>query len=212
MRKRILISAVMLALLLLGIGLNLLRGKRRVLAPVVILAREPHFPANWDSGELDVALIQWEEVKTELLIKPHAAFRAERSASRTWTDRGRESSTPQIVQTVYLYANPVWAELHYWISRPEIAWRASWPNFSYHEHRPQRYPETGWYQGALSDRGYAVCALGAPSSCQAWFYWARCGQYLLSVFCFGPNMGIDTDLFGRIIASVETEMASQLGD
>jgi len=137
-------------------------------------------------------------------------YGAAESVSRQWTDEGKNVIAPIITQKVFLYNSTFTAAFHYWISRPEFAYSNDWPNFSNPNHKSQKYPHGDYYSSEFANQDSVVCAMGGPSSCQMWFYWARYGKYLLSVYYFGPNQGMDIELFSRVVTEIDSYVASQL--
>ena len=208
--KLFLLSMVFSLILLAGWGIRVWQSQKPGVEPEHLLSKNPAFPTSWDTGEIDVISMDWRESKMEIRIEPDARFYAMDSAMRIWTHNGIPSSSPDIIQEVFRYENPIKAAFFYRISRPEIAFSNTWPNFSNPANRSQRYPRNDFYQSEFADQNHVVCAMGEPGSCQIWFYWARYGQYLLSVMYIGPNQGMDTDLFSNVVMEIDRYVDNQL--
>ena len=129
---------------------------------------------------------------------------------RYWSDRDLPFASPVVSQNIYTYTSPIWAALHFWISRPEFAFRNDWPNFSDPSvGSDEALTEFGTVSSSADSQRF-VCGMGGRNSCQKWFYWARYGQYLLLMSYFGPNTGLDIADFSKIAGEADRYVTSQL--
>ena len=173
-----------------------------------LLADNPTFPSRWNA-EGQTILVDW-RVSTEVFSFKRGTFYAASSVGRIWTNGGDKISNPQISQSLFQYDNQIAAEMHYWLSQPEIAYGDDWPNFTFLDRYSNRYPSDWSYHSRFADREHVVCAMGAPESCQMWYYWARYGQYILQVEFFAPNQGMDTVPFAQVVEQLDTFVGQRL--
>jgi hypothetical protein len=108
-----------------------------------------------------------------------------------------------IIEDIYKYDNPITAEAYFWLYRPEIAYMHKRPNFSGLCDKSICYPKNWDFSILSADNVIAVCAMGDPQSCQMWYYWSRYGQYILSIYFFAPNQGLDEISFSDIVQKIE---------
>jgi len=191
---------------LLGVGcvgsiVALLLSSRAMVPFDELIPEDPSFPLDWSTGEMVASSVDWRISERVSRNAPDAPFGAASSDTRAWTDGGEASATPRISVEVLVYANPVTAWLQYSLFPPERAYRPDWPNFQYH--LEDRFPAVWPYSGGFADQEDVACGLGGPESCQMWFYWARHGQYILSIEFFAPSRGASTELFALVVAEFD---------
>jgi hypothetical protein len=153
---------------------------------------------------------KWYSSYTQTIASPQAEFYASFEGSRVWTQTGDRQSTPRITQRVFQYNSPIRAVLQYHLSRPEAAYRGEWPNFTFEDLASRRYPQLWEYQNDNADQTHVVCAMGDSDACQLWYYWARYGQYLISIQFFAPNAGIDAESFAKMVHEIDARIHEQL--
>lgn len=197
----LLVMITIVVLLWFGFDLNL--SRRQVFEPHMLLATNPEFPTEWDMANVGPVRIDWDESETIINVKEDAVFGDISSAQRSWTDNGTDVTSPRIVQKVFSYNNPFIAAVYYIITQPESVRRDVWPNFSNPDNKSKRYPVKEMYESPYADSEEFVCAMGNPSKCQMWYYWARYGQYILMVTYFGPSQGVNEGLFGNIVDEID---------
>lgn len=162
-------------------------------------------PKNWDSGELPVQDMQW-TILPQSMKTTERKFWTSNNISRFWANKDAEIATPRIQESIYQYASPVIAMLAFEIFKPEIYYRYHRPNFYGFCEKEVCYPSDGLPFETHADQEHLVCAMGVPSDCQEYFYWARYGQYLVMVRYFGPNMGMDLDVFSQVIHAADQQI------
>lgn len=200
-----------LVFLVLLYGMTILQSWRPEVPLDKLLVEAPNFPTDWSTGEIEVASVEWETSQDALSFEPNNAFYSQSNLMREWTDGGERAVTPRISQHIYRYNNPLKATQQFWLSRPDVAYRHRWPNFTSSKHDDfEQYPSNWDSKSSLADKENLVCAMGSPKNCQVWYYWARYGQYLLSVEFFAPNQGIDAALFFQIVTQIDAYVGQRL--
>ena len=176
--------------------------------PVVeLLISNPIFPSEWESAEVEAKNIEWKEIRTSISKDSDSHFNSDSESNRVWTDQGG-NFPPLIIESIYKYGNPIIAEAYFWLYRPEMVYIYKRPNFSGFCDKNACYPKI-WDLSSLSaDNVIAVCAMGDPQSCQMWYFWSRYGQYILSVYFFAPNKGLDEISFSIIVQKIEETFLS----
>ena len=162
---------------------------------------------QWNTGTGTVS-VNWQINKNSFSLKDDNAFYSISNLGRIWTDGN--NINPRLAEHIFQYKNPVTAMLHYWLSRPEIAYRNDWPNFTDLENQQALYPINWRFDNSHADQENIVCAMGVPTSCQTLYYWARYGQYILLVEFFAPNEGIDVLTFQKIVERMDFYIGQQL--
>lgn len=198
----------LLAVGCLGPAVGLLLSSRAIVPLDELIPEDPSFPLGWSTGEMVASSVDWKISERVTRNAPDALFGAGSSETRAWTDGGGTSATPRIWVDVLVYANPLAAWLEYSLFAPERAYRSDWPNFQYH--LEDRYPAAWPYSGGHADQQHVACGLGGPGSCQMWFYWARHGQYILSIEFFAPSRGANTELFALLVAEFDLYIGKRL--
>jgi hypothetical protein len=207
-----------IGLLLLGFSLVyvvvLWQSQHQKVSLEILLLNDPAFPDHWNTGYAGIEFnpITWQVRRTFFDSQPDTEFFAQSSTGRTWTDGGNDMITPRISQQVFQYANVFTTVRQYWLSRPEFAYYGKWPNLAPYGHKSDRYPSKWNYHSAYANQEHLVCAMGSVEHCQLWYYWARHGQYILSIVFFAPNQGIDTELFAQIVEQIDSHVGRQLSN
>lgn len=208
--QRLIAFGLGLGLLCTLVWLTALWQRRRADVPLrALMAERVTFPTDWDSGEIDVLSADWREAVEFLSSEPEDSFHATSNLGRIWTAQGNQS--PRVWQHLYQYDNSIAAAWQYSLSRPETAYSDDWPNFANPKNKGNRYPTDWYFHSPFADQEHLVCAMGSPASCQTWYYWARYGQYILSIELWAPSQGMDTATFAQIVAEVDTYIGGQLG-
>lgn len=173
-----------------------------------LLAESLSFPTEWGTGEIPVQGVNWQISETDTTILSDRGLQPVSAISRRWTHNGMEVNNPAITQHIFLYDYPEIAAFQYKRFPPES--RYSLPGFDFRGDDSDIHPSTWTYQSNIADQEYVVCGLGGTEACQAWFYWAQYGQYILQVRFFAPNQGIDAKTFAHIVEQVDTHITGQL--
>lgn len=178
-------------------------------SPDELLVDKPIFPTKWETGEIFADHIIWEEISTKNSTGSTPLFGTLIEATRVWSDQGG-IFPPTITEKIFKFDSSLQAKIYFWRYRPEIAYFNKRPNFMGFCNPDICYPREGVFESSYSDRSIIVCAMGNKQNCQMWYYWAKYGQYLISVVFFAPNQGLDDQNFYLIINEVENRFLQQI--
>lgn len=177
--------------------------------PNELLIKNPIFPSKWESGEIIADNIVWEEVSTTNLTRSLPLLGNQIEAIRIWNNQG-DNFPPRITEDIIQFDNSLQAEIYFWIHRPEVTYYNKRPNFAGYCDPEKCYSSAPVSRSIYASRSIGVCAMGNKQNCQMWYYWARYGQYLVSVIFFAPNQGLDEYNFSSITQEAEKEFLQPL--
>lgn len=182
---------------------------RQIDVPLEDLLVDDLLPSEWFTGLEDVS-VNWQINRYLYSRESDNSFYAVSNLGRVWANNRESLPDQKLIQHVFYYDNPIRAAIQYWLSRPERAYYAEWPNFEPWGKSQNRYP-SDWRFQVHANQQHLVCALGAPDSCQVWIYWARYGQYILELELFSFNQGMDAGTFTTVAKQIDTHMSSVFG-
>lgn len=178
-------------------------------SPSELLVDKPIFPTKWESGEIFADHIVWREISTKNSMQSSPLFGTVIEATRVWSDQGG-IFPPKITEKIFKFDSSLKSKIYFWRYRPEIAFFNKRPNFMGFCNPDICYPRDMVLENSYSDHSIIVCAMGNKHNCQMWYYWAKYGQYLISILFFAPNQGLDDKNFYLIINEVENRFIQQI--
>lgn len=170
-----------------------------------LLSEGSTFPTEWNSGELKVNNIVWEERLTKDVYDKSRLNSTNGAVMRVWFEEG-EFYPPRIVQSVYSYKYPLMATFTFWRYHPRIYYKNHWPNLSCKNCNNENSKPKNW-DGSLfnADNEIVICGMGNPESCQLWYVWAKYGKYIISFEYYAPNQGLGETVFYQMFSEVDEE-------